>query len=100
MKKISFNCTECGWEVTYNKNLQNSPTFTCSNCNTEYDETIFTSSRTRNPRRYFKKYGIPKNDPEVNIRTFYNREIPLGVLIEHYKMFSLTAEDRQSTIQD
>jgi predicted RNA-binding Zn-ribbon protein involved in translation (DUF1610 family) len=58
MKKISFKCTVCGWKVSYNKNLQNSTTFTCPNCNTEYDESIFTSSRTRSSRIYFKKYGI------------------------------------------
>ena len=58
MKKISFKCTVCGLKVSYNKSLQNSTTFTCSNCNTEYDESIFTSFRTRSSRKHFKKYGF------------------------------------------
>ena len=58
MKKIIFKCMVCGWKVSYNKNLQNSTTFSCSNCNTEYDESIFKSSKKRSPRIYFKKYGI------------------------------------------
>jgi len=58
MKKIIFKCTVCGWKVSYNKNLQNSTAFTCSNCNTEYDASIFKSSRKRSSRIYFKKYGF------------------------------------------
>jgi predicted RNA-binding Zn-ribbon protein involved in translation (DUF1610 family) len=58
MKKIIFKCTVCGWKVSYNNTLQNSTTFTCTNCKTEYDESIFTSSRTRNSSKHFKKYGI------------------------------------------
>ena len=58
MKKINFKCTVCGWKVSYNKSLQNSTAFTCSNCNTEYDTSIFESSKKRSPRIYFKKYGI------------------------------------------
>ena len=58
MKKISFKCTVCGGKVNYTKNLQTSTTFTCSNCNTEYDESIFTSFRKRSSRTHFKKYGL------------------------------------------
>ncbi|KKN27555.1 hypothetical protein LCGC14_0863520 [marine sediment metagenome] len=58
MKKINFKCTICGSIVRYNKKLENPTIFTCSTCHAEYDESIFKSSKKRNSRIYFKKYGF------------------------------------------
>ena len=55
MKKIDFKCTVCDCKVSYNKKLEN---FTCSNCNAEYDGSIFKSSKKRSFGLYFKKYGF------------------------------------------
>lgn len=55
MKKIDFKCTICGYKVSYNIKLES---FTCSNCNTEYDKNIFTFSKKRKFGIYFKKYGF------------------------------------------
>ena len=67
MKKINFKCTVCGCKVSYNKKLENLTTFTCSNCNAEYDENIFKSTKKRNSRIYFN--DIKAVGPDGSTRT-------------------------------
>ena len=55
MKKNGFKCTICGYKVSYAMKVE---AFTCPNCNTEYDKSIFAFSKKRKFGIYFKKYGF------------------------------------------